>query len=523
MRQIEILDSTLRDGAQCEGISYSVADKLNIATALDELGVAFIEGGNPFSNPKDAEFFHQAAKQSWKNARLVAFGATVRSGMTPEEDSGILTLAETPVEIISIFGKASVFHVERILRTTREENLRMIRESIRYLKTAGKRVFFDAEHFFDGFVADQAYAMEVLFAAADAGTERLILCDTNGGTFPDEVGAILSEVVRSFPGMIGVHLHDDNGCGVAGSILAAKQGAVQVQGTLIGVGERCGNANLSAIIPGLELKSGLACLPEGRVERITQAARYVAEISNVSLPAGLPYVGKRAFSHKGGMHVDGVLKERESFEHIPPEAVGNRRSLLISEVSGRAAVHRRVSRIYPEMDKASPELDRIAERLKEMEHRGYSYESADASFEMLVKKGMGDVPSFFELQHFKIIGEQNASSTAVVKVRVGNASEITAAEGDGPVHALDRALRRALEVFYPALRQTRLIDYKVRVMDPGAATAAFVRVLIETTDGTSTWTTVGVSKDIIEASWQALTDSIEYKLMKDGVAGKMDG
>lgn len=520
MKRVSVLDSTLRDGAQGEGIHYSVEDKINIVKALDFAGIDYIEAGNPGSNPKDMEFFERVKSLRLKYARLAAFGPTRKVGARVEEDEGCRALILAGTDTVCIFGKSWDFQVQEVLRTTLQENLEMIRDTVGYFASHGKTVFFDAEHFFDGYKENPEYALSCLKTAEEAGAALLVLCDTNGGVFPDEAGRIIAEVREKVRVPLGIHAHDDMGCAVALSIQAVQAGAAQVQGTFLGFGERCGNANLSAVIPSLQMKLGYRCVPEEKLTQLTHTARYLAEITNYILPRGMPYVGKSAFAHKGGMHVDGVMKNPRSFEHIPPEAVGNRRNILLSEVSGRTALLGKIQAIDPGQTKESPATIRALQAVKDLEHRGYQFESAGASLEILLYKQLGLFTSFFELEHFKIIGEQFASgqdhpSAAMVKVRVGAKEEITAAEGVGPVDALDKALRKALEVFYPALSNMRLIDYKVRVIEPRDATAAVVRVLIESTDGRQVWTTVGVSQDIIRASWLALVDSIEYKLLQD--------
>ncbi|MGI5966871.1 MULTISPECIES: citramalate synthase [Anaerotruncus] len=522
MKRIEIFDSTLRDGAQGESVSYSVEDKLNIVRSLDKLGIDYIEAGNPFSNPKDAEFFERVKGISLSHARIVAFGSTRRRGVPVTEDKNCAALLRAGTGCVSVFGKSSDWQVREVLGTTPEENLRMIFDTVDFFVRAGKRVFFDGEHFFDGYKQNPYYAVETLEAAEKAGACKLVLCDTNGGCFPDEIAAVTAEMEKRFPGKIGIHCHNDTGCAVAATIAAVKAGADHVQGTYIGIGERCGNANLAAAIANLQLKLGYLCIPPDRVSRLTKTARYISEVSNVRLPHSMPYVGKSAFAHKGGMHVDGVMKNSAAFEHINPESVGNRRQILLSEVSGRTALMSKVAEFVPNLRKDSPELQKLVDKLKALEYEGYQFEAATASFEMVVLKELGYFKPFFELELFRIIGEQDAAdrhmASAMVKLRVGDRYEITADEGDGPVHALDRALRKALEVFYPGLSGVRLIDYKVRVMDTGKATAALVRVLIETSDGENIWTTVGVSTDIINASIHALVDSMEYKLYRDSMA-----
>ncbi|HIV86468.1 MAG TPA: citramalate synthase [Candidatus Monoglobus merdigallinarum] len=517
---VEIFDSTLRDGAQGEGISFSPEDKLAVVKALDYAGIDYIEAGNPGSNPKDMEFFKRVRENPPRRARLVAFGSTRRKGIRAEEDENCLSLLKAGTEAVAVFGKAWDMHVTEIIRTGLEENLNMIRDTVSFFKSNGREVIFDAEHFFDGFKNSPQYAIEALRAAHEAGADRIVLCETNGGCLPDEVGRITAEAVKSLPGaVIGIHCHDDSGCAAANSLAAVSAGARHVQGTYLGYGERCGNANLSTIIPNLQIKMGFACVPEQCLERFTRTARWVSEIANQSLYRGMPYVGGAAFSHKAGMHIDAVAKEPGSFEHISPETVGNERRFLMSEVAGRGTVLKKISRIAPELTKASPETAEICSLVKQLEFEGYSFEAAEASFELLVKRVLGRKKTFFTLNYFKtVVDEPNNdrfSSSAIIKITVGDKTEITAAEGDGPVHALDNALRRALEGFYPLIGGVHLTDYKVRVLEPQKATGAKVRVLIESSDETGSWSTVGVSTDVIDASWKALVESVEYRLMKE--------
>lgn len=512
--KIEILDSTLRDGAQGEGISYSVADKLAIARELDALGIDYIECGNPASNPKDREFFELAAGLELANARLVAFGATRRKGVAAQEDEGLAALAEAGTGIVSVFGKCWDMHVTQVLQTTREENRAMIRESCRFLRDCGKEVFFDAEHFFDGYKSDPEFALDMLRAAAEGGAEVLVLCDTNGGGFPDEMAEITRKVCALMPKLtIGVHFHNDSGMAVASSVLAAGAGAGHIQGTLLGIGERCGNAELSAIIPNLQLKRSVKLIPD--CAALVPACRAVAEICNINMTRGEPYVGSSAFAHKAGMHADAVLKNPASFEHVKPESVGNKRRLLLSEMSGRGALSAELYTLLPGGgDERTVRV--VLDRLKELEHEGYQFEGAHASFELMVRKCTGSYKPFFELRNYRIICAQphdpDCSAAAMVKIRVDGEDVLRSGEGKGPIDALNKALRLALRVFYPQLSEMRLVDYKVRVMDSKEATAARVRVMITSSDGRREWSTVGVSCDIIEASWTALCDSIEYKL-----------
>jgi len=517
--KLELLDTTLRDGAQGEGISFSIDDKINIVKALDEFGIPYIEAGNPASNPKDEALFTALEKIRLKNARLCAFGATRRKNTDVKDDAAVKKLAALKADVIIVFGKCSDLHVSKVLGTTKQENLDMIYDTVSYLKKSGKEVFFDAEHFFDGYKSNPQYAVKAIQAAESAGASRIVLCDTNGGCFPDEIYDITRKAAQAVKVGIGIHTHNDAGFADANSVQAVLAGAVHIQGTFIGFGERCGNANLSTLIPGLQLKRGYECIPAEKMSTLTDTARYIAEIANITVPKTAPYIGDGAFSHKGGMHIDGVSKLPESFEHIDPESIGNERRFLMSEFSGRTSVLNKIQKIAPDLSKDSPEVARIISKLKELENQGFQFEGADSSFELFVREELGISRHFFELEQYKIIGEQPAkeitSVSALVKIKVDNISEITAAQGEGPVNALDRALRRAIEVFYPSVGKVHLIDYKVRVLDPREASAARVRVLITSTDGDRVWTTVGVSNDVIQASWLALVDSIEYKLSND--------
>ena len=518
---IKIFDSTLRDGAQAEGISFLVNDKIKITKALDELGVSFVEAGNPGSNQKDLEFFKEVKKLDLKNSKLVAFGSTRRCNQKASEDANLKALLAADTEYVCIFGKSWDFHVEQIINTTKEENLNMIKDTISYLTSKGKKVFYDAEHFFDGYKANKEYAIETLKAAQSAGAITIVLCDTRGGTFPDELVDIINEVKKHINVELGIHAHNDCGMAISLSMMAVMAGCTQVQGTFLGYGERCGNANLSSIIANLELKKGIKCLPDGNINKLTPIAKEISEISNFKLSSNLPYVGSSAFAHKAGMHIDGVYKSPESFEHIKPELVGNERKFLISEVAGKSTVLAKINKIYPNIKKDDPAINKIIERIKQLEYMGYRFEGADASFELIVHKALGKFNPFFDVENFKTIGEgpsedNKYSASAIIKVIVEGEIEVTAANGDGPVDALNKALRKAIGRFYPILNEVSLSDYKVRILDgKESATAAITRVIIESTDGKSTWSTVGVSKDIIEASFKALIDSIEYKLFKE--------
>lgn len=518
LKKIFVYDSTLRDGAQAQGISFTVNDKLKIAASLDEFGVDYIEAGNPGSNPKDLEFFEKIKSKPLKKAKLVAFGSTRRANIATEDDANVKALLSADTPAVAIFGKSWDFHVTDIIRTTLEENLAMIRDTVEFMKNKGKETVFDAEHFFDGYKANPEYAMDSLDAAVQGGADWLVLCDTNGGAFPSEIYEIVKKVKERFKTPVGIHCHNDGGLGVANSIAAVEMGATQIQGTINGYGERCGNANLCTIIPNLQLKRNYSCIPNDKMASLTQLSRYVSELANLTFSERDPYVGNSAFAHKGGMHIDAIQKNPASFEHLTPETVGNERRILMSEVSGKSTILARVQKIAPWVSKNSDEMQMIIDKLKQLEHEGYQFEGAEGSFELMVRRLIGKAQRFFEVKSFTVISEEHwqkdLSALATIKVKVDGIEELTAAEGDGPVNALDRALRKALEVFYPQLNLVRLIDFKVRVLDTDKATAAKVRVHIESTEGEDTWSTMGVSSNIIEASWDALIDSIEYFLYK---------
>ena len=518
--QIQLFDSTLRDGAQGEGISFSVNDKLDIVRALDELGIHYIEAGNPASNPKELAFFRRAGELRPRNAKLVAFGSTRRKNESAADDPGCAALLAANTPAVCCFGKSSLLHVREVLRAAPEENLRMIEDTCRFFAERGREMIYDAEHFFDGYKLDPGYALETLVAAARGGAATLCLCDTNGGAFPWEVAEITREVCGRFPALcVGIHAHNDGDMATAISCAAVRAGARQVQGTFLGFGERVGNASLCAVAPNLQLKLGYDCLPPERLERLLPTAMRVASIANTTVRKNTPFIGDSAFAHKAGMHADGVLKRSASFEHIDPAAVGNRRRFLVSECTGRAAVLRRMQKLYPRLEADNPIISQIVSALKEKEFRGYSYEGADASFDLLIRKRMEEIPAFFALVSYKVLDElpygNERSATATIKIKVGEQVNIAAAEGDGPVHALDLAMREALTGFFPALKQVRLLDYKVRIMESTFGTGTKVRVLITSGDGEKQWVTVGVSNDIIEASWEALVDSVAYKLLEE--------
>ena len=521
-KTIEILDSTLRDGAQGEGISYSVQDKIHIVRALDELGVAYIEAGNPGSNPKDMEFFEEAKKLELRHAKLVAFGSTRRKDTSCPEDANVQSLLAAETDTVVIFGKSWDFQVTDILHATLEENVAMIRDTVAYLRSRGRTVLYDAEHFFSGYQANADYAMQTLQAAVDGGAQTLCLCETKGGCMLDDCARITSAVVERFGAScaVGIHTHNDCGLAVANSLVAVGAGATHVQGVLLGFGERTGNANLSTIIADLQLKMGYECIPPERIKQLTPICRRVSEITNIALYAGMPYVGGNAFAHKAGMHIDAVIKNPAAYEHIAPESVGNERVFLMSEVAGRSLILEKIQKFDAKITKNSPIVADVIKTVKDLEHKGYQFEGADGSFELLVRKAIGKYQPFFKLHYYKTSGEiplvdKNLYAFAQLKIEVDGHIELAAGEGMGPVNALDRALRAALKSFYPAVEQIRLTDYKVRVLDGKSATAARVRVLIESSDGTDSWTTIGVSYDVVEASWMALVDSFEYKLIKD--------
>ena len=517
MFDIQIYDVTLRDGAQGEGVVFSLEDKLGIAAKLDELGIDYIEGGYTHSNPKDRAFFEEVERLNLRHSKLTVFGSTRRPNVKPHEDLGLAALLKSEVSVVTIVGKAWHVHVTDVLRTTLDENLAMISDSVRHLKRRDREVVFDAEHFFDGYKAKPEYAMKCVIAAAEAGADAVVLCDTNGGSLPGDVGRVTAEVRSRIQCVVGFHGHDDGGLATANTLAAVENGAVHVQGTINGLGERTGNADLCLVIPNLMLKMKRRCLPEENLRKLTEVSRYVYQVANLMIPEHQPFVGPSAFAHKGGLHVDAVLKNPATYEHIAPDLVGNERRLLISELSGSAAVLEKIDRYKITHDDTLRK--QILERVKELEHEGYQFEAAEASFELLVRRMAGVYRPHFELEGFRVIvhkGSHGAPVTeATLKLRVGDEVELTAAEGNGPVNALDGALRKALDRFYPSLRETRLVDYKVRVINPRKATAAKVRVIIESRDNDNIWGTVGVSENIILASWEALVDSVEYKLSKE--------
>ena len=521
-RHVQIYDSTLRDGAQAVGITFSPAGKIRFALSLDELGVDFIEGGYAGSNEKDMQFFSDIRREHLTTSKIVAFGSTRRADTDVAKDTFVEALLRAETEHCAIYGKTWRLHVAEVLRTTEEENGRMIAETIEYLRQHGRRVVFDAEHFFDGYKDSPEFATAMLRRAVEAGAATIALCDTNGGTMPHEVHAIVSKICALFPSVdIGIHTHNDAGLGVANALEAVRAGAVQVQGCMNGYGERSGNANLTTIIPNLERKMGCSCIGPGQLVNLRALSLHVDDLVNQRPDIRAPYVGEASFSHKAGAHVAGVQKNPVSFEHVPPEAVGNERRILLSELSGASNVLYRVKQMGEQYaDISRDAVKQILDELKAREGEGYAFESADGSFQILVQKALNRHKPFFELESFRVVVEKRGSgepciSEATVKLHVGDETEHTVGEGSGPVEALDHAMRKALARFYPEISDVVLTDFRVRILDPNEATAAVTRVLIESSDGSRQWGTVGVSPNIIEASWQALVDSVEYKLFAD--------
>lgn len=515
--RISVYDTTLRDGTQGAGVSLSLADKLMIAAKLDDLGFDYIEGGYPLSNPKDVAFFAEAASRPWKHAKIAAFGMTRRRGIAAADDVGLNAMADSQAPVCTIVGKTWDLHVTEVLRVSLEENLAMIADSVRYLKSKGREIIYDAEHFFDGMAANEDYALKTVAAAVEAGADSVCLCDTNGGSLPSRIAEMIARLRRNTAVAIGIHTHNDSQLAVANSLAAVLAGATQVQGTVNGIGERCGNADLTSIIPNLRIKMGQECLSETGCRRLTELSHYVSEIANLLPRENQPFVGSAAFAHKGGMHVHAVQRLARSYEHIDPALVGNRRQVLISELSGVSNIANKVA-AYNVTDREM--LKKILDVVQNRENEGYQYEAAEASFDLIVRKSLGRYHPFFELDHYRAIVLKDGSglpvTEATVKLRVGDGRwEHHVAEGDGPVNALDQALRLAIQDYYPALANMQLVDYKVRVINPHDATAAKVRVIIESSDRQRSWGTIGVSENIIDASWIALVDSIEYMLLNE--------
>jgi 2-isopropylmalate synthase len=520
MRRIEIYDTTLRDGAQTEGISFSVEDKIRISEKLDELGIHYIEGGWPGSNPRDLEYFKKVKKLKLGTSRIVAFGSTHRPKHKVSDDAMFKSLLEADVQLITIFGKTWDFHVREALKISLQENLDIIYNSVAYLKKHVETVFFDAEHFFDGYKDNPKYALKCLMAAQNAGAACIIPCDTNGGSLPGDIQMIFDAIIKVIQTPLGIHAHNDSDCAVANSVVAVVNGASHVQGTMNGLGERCGNANICSVIPDLQIKLGMQCIKPEQLKRLRDVARFVNEIANTRHFKRQPFVGDSAFAHKAGIHVSAIRKRPETYEHIRPELVGNSQRVLISDLAGKSNILRKAEEFGIHLDPDSPQIQDIITTLKNLENEGFQFEAAEASFELLMKKALGLHKRFFDLIGFRTIIEkrregEEPTSEATIMVKVGGRIEHTAATGKGPVNAIDNALRKALDKFYPTLKNVKLHDYKVRVLTAGKGTSAKVRVLVESGDEEESWGTVGVSVNIIEASYQALVDSIEYKLLKE--------
>ena len=523
MEKIKLYDTTLRDGMQAEGVSFSLEDKLSIAVRLDELGLDYIEGGFAASNPKEMQFFNEAAKLGLKTSKIVAFGNTRRADRRVSDDVSLSSILACKTAAATLVGKTWDMQVMKVLGCSLDENIAICAESVEYVKKQGIETIFDAEHFFDAYINNPEYAMKVLSAAAEAGSDVLVLCDTNGGSTPDRIYEITKAVCDKFTSLtVGIHTHNDSDCANANTLAAVRAGARHVQGTINGLGERCGNANLCTVIPNLSFKMGLDVLTPEKIKTLTEVSRFIFEIGNLTPVMNMPYVGDSAFAHKAGLHVDALRKEKRTYEHIDPALIGNERRFLISELSGK-------SNVLAELEKAKIAEDKklagkILDRVQELESEGYQFEAANASFDLLVKKVMGTYKPSFELIKYYVTTEKRTSgemaNEATIKIKVGNKVEHVVGEGDGPVNALDAALRKSLENSYPAIKDVHLIDYKVRVVNARAGTAARVRVIIESRDKTSIWGTVGCSENIIEASWQALTDSVEYKLQKDSASSR---
>jgi 2-isopropylmalate synthase len=514
-RAMELYDTTLRDGAQRAGLSYTIEDRLRILHKLDQLGLPFVEGGWPGANPRDSEFFRLAAKEPLQTATLTAFGMTRRSGERAGASAVLLDLLEAETEVVCLVGKAWDLHVLHGIRASLAEGVGMVHDSVAHLHARGRRVFFDAEHFFDGYRRNPRFALAVLRVAEEAGAERLVLCDTNGGTLPSEIARVVAEVATQVETPLGIHVHNDAGCAVAGSLAAVEAGAVHVQGTVNGYGERCGNADIVAVAANLAAKMGVTALPPGSIERLTELSHYVAEVANVVPDPHQPYVGRYAFTHKAGLHTAGVSRRTDAYEHVPPETVGNGRGVVVSDLGGRSTLEMKAGELGLALTAA--ELGRLVPLVKDREAAGYTFEVADASLELLIRRNDGWRQPFFEVESFRVSVDKREGESplaeATVKVRAGGERFISTAEGHGPVGALDNALRAALVPIYPELEAMVLTDYRVRVLDQKEGTAAVVRVLIDTSDGEKEWTTVGVSENVIEASWEALTDSLLYGLL----------
>jgi 2-isopropylmalate synthase len=515
MSRIELYDTTLRDGMQGEGMSLSAGEKLRVAHRLDELGIDLIEAGFPSSNPKELELFGLLAHETFTHAQLAAFGMTRRRETRAEQDPALRVLADCVAPVCTIVGKTWSLHLEKVVKVSREENLAMIAESVAFLRAEGKRIVYDAEHFFDGYADDRDYALNCLRAAAGAGAETVVCCDTNGGTLPHVLGHAMSDVVATLAAsgaQVGIHTHDDSGCGVAGALAGVLAGATHVQGTMNGYGERCGNANLVSIIPNLQLKLGHECITAEQLASLHSASAYVAELLNLSPDPDAPYVGRNAFAHKGGLHVAGVSADPATFEHIAPELVGNRREVLVSELSGRGTIQSRAREAGIELDDEA--ATRLIERVKELEHQGYHFEAADGSFELLMRRETGALEELFTLESWRVIVERRPDgqlvTEATIKIWIEGERFVRTAEGNGPVNALDRALREALSAIHPHLADIDLVNFKVRILDETKGTDAVTRVLLDASDGDREWGSIGVSENVIESSWEALVDSLQY-------------
>ena len=518
-KQIVLYDTTLRDGTQGEQVNLSAEDKLRIAQKLDEFGIHYVEGGWPGSNPKDARFFELTKSTAFKNARLVAFGSTRRGQNSPETDKNIKALLETEVQTIAVVGKSWDLHASDVLGVSLNENLSMIEDSVAYLRKQEREVIYDAEHFFDGYKQDPDYTVKTLKAAINGGADLIVLCDTNGGSMPDEIYWIMKEVLPHLTVPYGIHAHDDCGLALANSLVAVQSGATIVQGTINGYGERCGNVDLVSVIGILQLKMGYRCVEKERLRQLTELSRFVSEVANIPPLNTRPFVGRSAFTHKGGIHVDAIQKNPMAYEHMDPEIVGNRRRVLVSDLSGKSNIDYKTREMGIKLGGNGYDSRRIVEEIKKLEDQGYQFDAAEGSLELLIKKITGQFEEPFTLESFRVTIEKNrrgpGTSQATIKISVGEEHEITAAEGQGPVNALDNALRKALTKFFPYIEEMGLVDFKVRVIDGSKATAAKVRVQIESRDAREIWSTIGVSENIIEASWQALVDSVQYKLSRE--------
>ena len=522
MQKIKLYDTTLRDGSQAEGVSYSVMDKVRIAEELDKVGIHFIEGGWPGSNPKDREFFLKISQSKLRNSQIAAFSMTRRPNISAAEDTNLKALLKSSPQVITIVGKTWDFHVTEVLKTTLDENLAMIEDTVSFLVKKGFTVFYDAEHFFDAYKANEIYALKTLTAAQNGGAKAICLCDTNGGSLTGQISSVTTQIRNKIADTkidLGIHCHNDAGVAVANSLVAIEAGASIVQGTINGYGERCGNADLIPIIANLKTKLRIDCISDVNLKQLTHLSHFVSEISNMRAKSEQPFVGDSAFAHKGGMHINAIMKNPATYEHLDPSLVGNHRRILVSELGGKTGILLRAKDLSYDLSKEDPQTKKILDLVQSLEHKGFQFEAAEASFQVLMKRTLKKYKKFFDLEGFKVVIEKRSNnkivSEAVIKLKVKGVKEHTAAEGDGPINALDNALRKALKDFYPTLAKMHLSDFKVRVLDEKAGTAAKVRVLIQSQDEKDIWNTTGVHENIIEASWQALVDSVEYKLLKD--------